>query len=94
MYGQYTKDLSDFARIQAARVKLTERRLAKKPQQKLTPLHRLKGNLLPLAHTETDTHTGTCKNTLKCSCSEDRQVLSGSRTFRAEEWRLDLVIYN
>ena len=66
MYGQYTKDLSDFARIQAARVKLTERRLAKKPQQKLTPLHRLKGNLLILpTHTEANTHTASCKNPLK-----------------------------
>ena len=49
MYGQYTKDLSDFARIEAARVKLTQRiteRLserAKKPQNKLATVHRLKG---------------------------------------------------
>ena len=41
MYGQYTKDLGDFARRQAAIVKLTERRKGKAPQ-KLSQVDRIK----------------------------------------------------
>ena len=46
MYGQYTKDLGDFARKQAARVKLKERRYAKKTPKNLTPLDEIKSKYI------------------------------------------------